>query len=194
MVTDIAHLKAGLRFMMARFENKPTEAIHGVATSVIAIAKHHVKVDDHHLKELKGIGRRLNLEVDGLREKNQERLAQLDDDANLARLLHLPEKLETVARSSSLRDHRRALVIQAALAIEILLHAPMRVGNLCQLNLDRHIKRITLKGTPVLLISIPADEVKNSKPLTFELTGDTLRLFDLYMTEYRPILLRSPSD
>ena len=194
VVTDVARFKDGLRYMMSRFEDKPTEAIHGVATAVVAIARHHVKVDEQHLKELKGIGKRLNLEVDGLREKNRERLAQLDDDASLARLLHLPAKLETFAQSQGLRDHRRALIIQAALAIEIQLHAPMRVGNLCRLNLDRHIRRIVVKGQRALCISIPGEEVKNSKPLTFELTGDTLRLYDLYMTGHRPVLLRSPSS
>ena len=194
IIVDLTHFKAGLRYMMGRFDDKPTEAIHGLAMGVTSIAKYHVKADDAHVTELKGICKRLNLEVDGLRPKNQERLAQLDDDENLARLLHLPGQLLIEAKKAGLRDHRRALLVQAALAIEILLHAPMRVGNLCRLHLDRHIKRIRIKGADCILLSIPGHEVKNNKPLMFELDGDAVSLFDFYMAEHRPTLLRTTSS
>ncbi len=199
-ITDLAylikieHFKTGLRYMMGRFDGKPTEAIHGLATGITAIAKHHVKAQPEHIDLLKGITQRLNLEVDGLRAKNQERLAQLDDEENLARLLHLPDRLQTAANKPNLRDHRRALLIQAALAIEILLHAPMRIGNLCSLHLERHIRRTTVKGRTCLVLSVPGHEVKNGKDLSFELTGNTIQLHDLYMREHRPVLLREPSD
>jgi len=193
-LVEIDHFKDGLRYMMARFNNKPTEAIHGLAMGITAIAKHHVVVDPEHLEHLKGVTKRLNLEVDGLRTKNQERLAQLDDEDNLARLLHLPERLQVEARKSGLRDRRRALLVQSALAIEILLHAPMRIGNLCSLHIERHIRRTRVKGRTCLILSIPGHEVKNSNNLSFELTGCTLDLYDYYMSEHRPILLGEPSD
>lgn len=192
-LVDVSHFKACLRFMMDRFEGKPTEAIHLLAVGVTAIAQHHVKVDTDHLKQLKQITRRLNLKVDGLREKNQERLAQLDDEENLARLLHLPERLQTKAHKPGIQEHRRALMIQAALAIEILLHAPMRIGNLCSLHLEHHIRKAQVKGKACLVVSIPGHEVKNGRNLSFELTGETIKLFEQYMKEHRPVLLRAPS-
>jgi integrase len=193
-VVDVEHFKSGLRYMMDRFGGKPTEAIHGLAVGVTAIAEHHVKVDTDQLKQLKQITRRLNLEVDGLRAKNQERLAQLDDEENLARLLHLPERLQIKAHKPGIREHRRALMIQVALAIEILLHAPMRIGNLCSLHLEHHIRKAQVKGKACLVLAIPGHEVKNGKDLSFELSGETIRLFELYLREHRPVLLREPSD
>lgn len=193
-LVDIEHFKIGLRFMMGRFGGKPTEAIHGLAMGITAVAKHHVKANPEHIDQLKRITQRLNLEVDGLRAKNQERLSQLDDEENLARLLHLPERLLAAANKPGFQDHRRALLIQAALAIEILLHAPMRIGNLCSLHLERHIRRAIVKRQTCLVISVPGHEVKNGKDLTFELTRETIHLFDLYIREHRPVLLREPSD
>lgn len=192
-LVQIDHFKEGLRYMMGRFNKKPTEAIHGLAMGITAIAKHHVLVDQEHLEHLKGITRRLNLEVDGLRAKNQERLAQLDDEDNLALLLHLPERLQVEARKPGLRDHRRALLVQAALAIEILLHAPLRIGNLSSLHIERHMRLTRVKGKTCLVLSVPGHEVKNGKDLSFELTGETLDLYDYYMQVHRPVLLREPS-
>lgn len=145
-MVDLTRLKRGLRYLMARFDGKTTEAIHKLAVGAKAIAQHHVKVDAAHLTELTGLCRRLNVEINGLRAKNQARLEQLDDDDNLARLLQLPAYLQRASMRPGLRPLRGALLMQAALCIEILLHAPMRIGNLSRLSLDRHIRRARVKG------------------------------------------------
>jgi len=199
-ITSLADLvefdafKAGLRYMMSRFGDQPTEAIHGLAMGLKAIATHHVKVDEAHLAEMKAICQRLNREVDGLREKNRDRLAQLDDPRNLAMLLHLPEKLVRLSRRPGLRPHKAALMLQAALCIETLLYAPMRLGNLATLHLERHLRRIKVGREARLQISIPGEEVKNGKPLHYELGPASIKLYDLYLKEARAVLLRAPSD
>lgn len=193
-LVDIDRLKCGLRYMMGRGDGKPTEAIYKLAVNAKSIAEHHVKVEGAHLVALKGLCRRLKVDVSGLRAKNQARLAQLDDDRNLAHLLHLPAHLVKHSKRPGLKPHQRALMVQAALAIEILLHAPMRIGNLSRLSLDRHIRYLRVKGQDCLLLSIPGTEVKNGRDLSFELTGDTLALINLYMKEHRPTLLLAPSE
>jgi len=193
-LAHLEKLKAGLRWYMNRFDGKPTGSAHKLVTCVKSIARHHLKLAPAELQELRDLSSRIAARIDGTRSKNQERLEQLEDEANLGLLLHLPERLVTVARRSDLRLHRRALLVQAALAIEILLHAPMRVGNLTRLHLEHHIRRAEVKGTPCILLSIPGDEVKNGRPLSFELTGAALALYDLYMRDYRPALLSEPSD
>jgi hypothetical protein len=55
VLVDLDNLKAALRWMMGRFEGKPTEAIQGVAVCLQAIARHHVRVDEAHLDEIRGI-------------------------------------------------------------------------------------------------------------------------------------------
>lgn len=193
-LVDLEKLKAGLRWYMNRFEGKPTGSTHKLVSCVKSIARHHLKLAPAELQELAALSSRIAARIGGTRSKNQERLEQLDDEANLALLIHLPERLVAIASRSDLRMHRRALLVQAALAIEILLHAPMRIGNLVGLNLDHHIRRAEVKGAPSIILSIPGEEVKNGRALSFELTGDTLALYDLYMRDYRPALLTEPSE
>lgn len=191
---DLARLRGGLRFLLNRYGGKPTEMIYKLATCMKSVARYHVKVDDTHQNELDALCRRLVVKQAGLRAKNQSRLEQLDDDRNLARLLHLPLHLCGSAKGPSFSILKRALLIQCALCVDILLHAPMRIGNLSALSLNRHIRRARVKGVECLVVTISASEVKNSRDLSFELTGGTLELFDLYMKEHRPVLLGLPSE
>ena len=177
-----------------RARGEPTEAIHGLAMGLKAVAQHHVRVSGGHLDALRRICKRLNLEVDGLREKNRTRLLQFDDDDNLARLLHLPAELVNATKNPKQRPYRKALLVQAAVAIEILLYAPLRVGNLAALDIERHLKWIKVGRERRLLITIPPEEVKNRKPLNYELGPESAKLVRLYMDQWRPVLLRAPSS
>ncbi|MEL6226803.1 MAG: hypothetical protein AAFR01_07250 [Pseudomonadota bacterium] len=193
-LVDLDNLKAGLRWMMARFNNKPTEAIHGLSAGLLAIARHHVRAEECQIRAIQGIVKRLNHGFDGLREKNRIRLLQLEDPHNLAKLLHLPSTLEQKSRQLRIKKLRKAaLLLQAALAIEILLFAPMRIGNLACLHLERHLRPIKSRRDQRTLIHIPAEEVKNARALDFELGPVTTRLLERYLREARPVLLDAPS-
>lgn len=195
VVVDLVNLKAALRWMMGRFDEKPTEAIKGVAVCLQAIARHHVQVPEEHLAKIKGIVGRLGRDSDGLREKNRQRLLQLDDPANLAKLLHLPEALVNKAeRTLCTRPRKAALMMQAALAIEVLLNAPMRVSNLSTLNMAEHMRQVGKGRGRRTLIHIPPAEVKNSKALDYELGAEATALLDLYVEQARPHLLVEPSN
>lgn len=194
LLVDIATFKAILRYLMNRFDGKPTEAIHGLAVGLKSIAEHHVQVKPEHLKELKAILARINLNVDGLRTKNQQRLEQLEDPHNLAALLHLPAKLVRLSERGGLREHKAALLLQAALCIEILLYAPMRAGNLSRLHLEHHIRFIGSGRKRMTMITVPADEVKNDRALHYELGPETTKLLEQYMRDARPVLMRQPSE
>jgi integrase len=193
-LVELGAFKDGLRQLMSRFDNKPTEAIHGLAVGLKAIATHHVKLSEDELKELWHICQRLNLNVDGLRIKNQKRLEQLEDSHNLGKLLHLPDTLMRLFRRSGLRPHKAALLVQAALAIEILLYAPMRAGTLARLHLDEHLRVVSSGRSRRTLISIPAKDVKNNRDLHYELGDNATRLFEYYLSTARPILIGEPSD
>lgn len=195
VLVELENLKSALRWMMDRFDGKPTEAIKGVAVCLQAIACHHVQAPEEDLTAIKGIVTRLGRDADGLREKNRQRLLQLDDPANLAKLLHLPAALVTKAEKRRItRPRKAALLLQAALAIEILLNAPMRISNLASLNLVEHMRTVRVKRETRSLIHIPPEEVKNEKALDFELGGDVMALLDLYLEKARPVLVGEPSD
>lgn len=195
VLVEMDNLKSALRWMMSRFDDKPTEAIKGVAVCLQAIAAHHVSVDTAHLDGIRGIVKRLGRDADGLREKNRQRLLQLEDSDNLAKLLHLPTVLVAKAdRLFEAKPRKAALLVQAALAVEILLNAPMRIGNLASLNLDRHLKPLKVRREYRTHIHIPAHEVKNDVALDYELGKDATVLLNYYLAKARPVLLKEPSD
>lgn len=195
VLVEFDNVKRALRWMMDRFDGKPTEAIKGVAVCLQAVARHHVRLEQSEIKAISALIKRLGREVDGLREKNRQRLLQLDDPANLTKLLHLPEALVKIAqRMEATMPRKAALMLQAALAIEILLNAPMRIGNLSALNIERHLRPIGSGRTRQIHIHIPAEEVKNDKALDYTLPHNVAVLLDLYQTKARPILEGQPSE
>ncbi len=193
-LVELDSFKDGIRRLMSRFDDKPTEAIHGLAMGMKAIAAHHVKVDENDLNEIRRIFQRLNLNFDGLRQKNMDRLLQLEDPHNMAKLLHLPEKLVQLSARSGLPPHKAALLMQAALAIEILLYAPMRAGTLAKLHLEHHIRFIGKGRRRRTMITVPGHEVKNNRDLNYELGENATALMERYLQDARPVLLREPSE
>lgn len=193
-LVDVERFKAGLRYMMDRGDGRPTEAIHGLAMGLKAIARHHVKVDESHLDQLRKICARLDQQVDGHRETTRTRLAQFDDPLNLYRLLLLPEQLAEKAKTPGPKPRSAALLLQTAAAIEILLYCPMRIGNLASLRMDRHLRWESRGRSPILHIVILGDEVKNGNPLHFELTGASADIVRDYIDRGRPQLSDQPGD
>ncbi len=195
VLVDLDNIKRALRWMMERFEGKPTEAIKGVAVCLQAVARRHVRLEKSEIKSISALIKRLGRDVDGLREKNRQRLLQLDDPASLTKLLHLPDALVKTAHKLQVSKPRKAaLKLQAALAIEILLNAPMRIGNLSALHLERHLRPIGSGRKRKVHIHIPAGEVKNNKALDYLLPPNVAVLLDLYLTQARPVLEKTPSE
>lgn len=189
ILVDLTNVKKLLRWQMDRFEGKPTEAIKSLAVGLQSVARHHVGMDEVQASSFRALIKRLGRDVDGLREKNRLRLLQLDDPANLAKLLHLPQALVKKAQHLKTSKPRvAALKLQAALAIEILLNAPMRIGNLSALHLERHLRRIGRGRVRQIHIHVPAAEVKNDKDLDYLLPPHVAELLDLYLEQGRPVL------
>ena len=59
-------------------------------------------------------------------------------------------------------------MFQDALAIDILIHAPLRMENLVALSYERHLHWLQGRGKPALLV-IGADETKNHEKIDLEL-------------------------
>jgi integrase len=167
---------------------KPTEFTRGMAITLVSVAAHWVRVDETQLAALQAIKRRLGSTKVALTEKNRATLRQLDDPVVLGRLLELPERLASEARQMESRP-RAAVAMQLAVAITLLLRAPLRMANLRALRLDRHLSRPGGSKRP-WLISIPAAEAKNGERIDYELAGDAAILLDRYLTRFRPALVK----
>lgn len=157
-LVEINAYKDGLRYFLERNGGKPTKTIADLADALKAIARYHLRLDQDHLDRMAikrwSVGRR------GLTEKNRHLLRQFDDPDNVTALLDLPQKLMGIAERK--RNPRAvALLVQLAVAIEILTMAPIRLGNLCDLDLEQNLVRPRRRSKEMHIV-LPAEQVKKS--------------------------------
>lgn len=184
-LVEIETYKAGLRFFLEREGGAPTTAIADLASVLKAVARHHVRVESRHLERMAGIIRHLAPGRGGLTETNRSRLRSFDDHENIVALLKLPSELMHQAQRH--RNPRRGAVrAQMAVAIEILLMAPIRMSNLVNIDVERNLVRPG-RGR-ALHIVIAAEEVKNREPLEYPLPPETVDLIERYLRKFRPRL------
>ena len=188
MLVEPEAVKTILRSYLAEGGKQPSEFVRGMAITLVSVAAHWVRVDGAQLAALQAIKRKLGPTKVALTEKNRATLRQLDDPTVLGRLLELPGHLDTEAKGMP-SPQRAAVVMQLAVAIDLLLHAPLRMANVHALRLDRHL---TKPGGPKgpWLISIPAEESKNGERLDYELAGEAAALLDRYLRRFRPALAK----
>jgi integrase len=184
-LVEIDAFKSGLRFFLDREGGAPTTAIADLASSLKAVARHHVRVEPHHLDQIGSIIRRLAPGRRGLTETNRMRLRPFDDRQNIVALLTLPNELMRQARRHR-NLQRGAVRAQMAVAIEILLMAPVRMSNLATLDIERNLVRPG--QSRALHIVISAEEVKNREPLEYPLPLESVDLLERYIQEFRPHL------
>lgn len=154
------------------------------------IADDWVKNSDH-AAQLRKRGKRISKKLSkrtGMSERNKARLRQFDVPANMAALLNLPYKVFAEARASGEGDASDPRRLMLAFAVEMLLFAALRGGNLTALELDRHFV-VTGRGRhQVRHLQIAADEMKGPDDLEMAMPSDTSALMDEYLTLYWPRL------
>jgi integrase len=184
-LVEIDAFKSGLRFFLDREGGNSTTAIADLASSLKAVARHHARVEPDHLDRMGGIIRWLSPGRDGLTETNNTRLRPFNEKENIAALLTLPQDLMRQARRH--RNLRRGAVrAQLAVAVEILLMAPIRMANLTKLDIERNLVRSG--QSKALHVVIGAEEVKNRQPLEHPLPPESVDLIERYIREFRPHL------
>ena len=125
--------------------------------------------------------------------KNRRRLAPLRDERNLARLFLLPGKIRKDIKAKSQVTCADALLMQHAVALMILTYAPVRIGNLAQIHVERNLRWSGPNMTGTLVLDIDGAEVKNGQTLSFPLPADCADLVRNYLRTYQPRLVRVPS-
>ncbi len=193
VLVKLENFKRAVRYYHEEWLGGKKASLFEMASSMVVVAQEYVGVNGDDLEELKRIRNRLKCRERGMTDKNRERLRPFLAPMNQVKFLCFGDKLIKTAIKNGL-FHRSALMIQKALVHEILIHAPMRFSNLVKLNLTRHIKRVKNGPAAKLFIVIPADEVKNQEMLEYELPASTVRLFDLYIHKYRPLLLKGTEE
>jgi len=164
-----------------------------MAERLYAIARTYVKAPEEPLRQLERYCiklRRKRGRRPGLTEKNMAVIRKFKDPQNRERLKALPGQLLYEALAERDAPIQAAVKAEIALAIQILLVAPMRLANLAALNLEENVVRVG-GIEPAYHLVIPPEDVKNEQPLEYPLPAGVSEMLGLYLAVFRPRLCRS---
>jgi integrase len=182
----------GLRHMLNATGNVTNKQIFNIASLLRNLGRKR-EVGEDQMAELTRLAQALAPRVQigmspkvqfGMTPKNRMRLRILQQPNNQQRLLALPEHLLARIPPNSL-THKNALIQEDALAISILLYCPIRIKNLAQLTLDRHIQR-PQEWRCYLVLS--EEDTKSGRPIEFELPPPVVKLLDRHLGNRSPVL------
>ena len=183
--------RAVLRQLWQQDGRKLSAYTHGTTITLTAIASEWVTASPETIATLKALRRKLGSLPSGLTEKNQAMLRTFDDPRLLNELVQLPDRLWRAARRA--QSHRSFIDLQTALAIDILVHVPLRMGNLSAIKFDTHLHWPQGPRKPALL-TFGAQETKNSAKLKFELPAFLADRLHAYRNEIAPAVIGSKPD
>jgi hypothetical protein len=187
-VVDLDNVDKGLAAYEQHFQGKMRRHLGQVMRIVCLVARHWVGVPPEHDSQLWAWTSDVSGSRHGMTEKNKATLLDLRDPYRLRLLLGLcPRVFNEVLAKPRLR-RRDALLAQAAFAVALLLNAPARIGNIAEINLDTHLRRVGAGGEEKVFLMFPGDEVKNEEDLLYPLSDHTRELLDVYLARIRPKL------
>jgi integrase len=175
---------AGLQYLLDRNDGSSSPQISHLATFLPTLAR-RLDMPDEIVAKLRKMAAKLKVVQHGMAARHREALRAFDDEAAVKALLGLAAELVEEVLKVDRQRYREAKIVQTALAIELLLNAPVRIKNLASIEVDRHFVPV---GRQDLHLRFPAHEVKNANDLEFPLMAEAIDLLDLYLKVWRPIL------
>ena len=177
-----------LRSLYDRAGSIKTKYLHQQALLLKTLARHWVNVGADHVERLGVFSRNVAPKRSGMTEKNRTLLRQFDNPANVDDLIDLPNRVLERVRDRDRGLRNDALDIALALAVEVMLVAPMRVDNLTGMDIDRHIQTLGHQASGRALLSIPCGETKTGTGYEMELPSESAAFLVVYLKDYRPRL------
>ena len=182
-----AMFEIGISWLLDRNGGETSKHIGELAWCVRCYAVKHCDPSEEDVAFFAEHLPKLRLSHAGLSQKNAACLHKFDDPKAVLRFLTLPQVLwdravsmsKTVEQGTARKNAH--LLIQAAVAIEILQFAPMRIRNLNGLRLDQHL----IWYGKCLRVVVPMEEVKNKVDLDFLLPEATTERVKRYIDDWR---------
>ncbi|MEP2990904.1 MAG: tyrosine-type recombinase/integrase [Parasphingorhabdus sp.] len=173
-----ARVEKGLRWMLAKNEGETSVSIAQTAQLMCSIARSHAHLEESDEARLAELTRKVAVRPQiGMTAKNRERLRPFQDKDTRRKLLTLPEHLFGEA-SQMPEGPKAARLMERAVAIAILLYAPIRVKNLAAIHLEENLQRF---GNGRVYLTFEAGEIKNRYPMEVELPMRVVGLIDRHL-------------
>jgi integrase len=181
-------VKAILEIYLAKNDGKVKVFVAGLAGVLCSIARVWCKRPEPELEHLQRFRKRLDQQrPKGLTEKNMAVIRQVLDEQTWRRVQNLPQRLMDEALQNKTALDRAAVKAQIAVAIQILIVAPLRISNLVALSLDENLVRPAGPNGQIHIV-IPDYDVKNGMPLEYPLPEKVSRMTDFYCSRFRHVL------
>jgi integrase len=180
-----------LRHLWQQDGRKLSAYTFGIAVTLTAAAVEWVKASPEDIAALKALRKKLGTLPSGLTDKNEAMLATFDDPHLVTALARLPDRLWHAARRA--QSQRSFVDLQTALALDILLNAPVRMQNLSAIDFTVHLRWSQGPRRPAL-ITFRRQETKNAVKLEFELPACLSDRLHAYRNEIAPGVLSSKPD
>jgi integrase len=181
-----------LRHYLTQNEPRSPAFLGNLAQTLFSIAKVWVRVDPEHLEGLRAIRSRLPPVSPGMTAKNRALLRQFEDPETLRRLLGMPRQLLLGVRRGKVNGEHAAIQVQLAVAIELLLMAPIRMSNLVSIGIGQELVKVGGRTGSYRLVIDEAD-TKNTEPIEFALPVELSEMIDLYTRGFQPRLAAGDS-
>jgi integrase len=191
-LTEPEVFRALLRHRWGEDGRKLSAYTHGMAGTLIAAASEWVKAPADLIATLKQLRRKLGALPSGLTEKNKALLRKFDDVRLCEMFVQLPDRLWRQARRD-LPSKRAFIDLQSALAIELLIHVPLRMENLSALNFNEHLHWPQGARKPALMV-FRGGETKNEVQLEFEIEKVLADRLQVYRNEIAPAVTGTRPD
>ena len=183
--------ETGLRWLLHRGLDQDKGGLGNIATAILMAAKVAVGLEDGKIKRLSTFAKRLGVKQRGMTAKNRLRLEPFRDEAHIRALLTLPRILTTP--EDRMHPERAASRFETGLAIALLTSCPIRLENLREIEIDKHLIRLGQGRRTRVVLQIPAAQVKNHVDLRFELPRVLVDMIDRFLSHHRPRLARVPN-
>ena len=189
VLVEPENVKTILNAYRSRAGNCNTTFMRNVAVTLLSLARHRPTLlpTPGQLEKLQAIVRKVSRAPTGLTSKNQNLLRQLQDPTVNKQLVNLPATLAEQARTKRFSPARRVQRFQIAVAIELLLAAPVRLQNLGSLQIDKQLVWPTGPDGSLFIV-LQEEETKNAQPLEYKVPPHASALVQEYRNRYRVLL------
>ena len=138
----------GIQVLLDRHGGKTSVQISNIATFLPTLAR-RLDMDLAVIDRLKKVAAKVRVEQSGMTDKNREVLRAFDDPAAVSALLNFPTMIRDLVRRSGKRGYTQAKLMQTAVAVALLIDAPVRRENLASIEVGRHLIEVREKdGSP----------------------------------------------
>ncbi|MDE2343395.1 MAG: site-specific integrase, partial [Betaproteobacteria bacterium] len=184
-VIGVAELQCVLRFLSERTDRQEGGHLGYIAFLFYFIARDHLRLPGDTVAQLEYLWSHVRGRHGEMSPRSFERLCQFDDDAKTINMALLPKTLAKAAHKRGKIDEQAVKLMRTALFTAIAVDTGLRVGNIVNLQLDKHVTFTTRNKQRIAIITNPGEEVKNGRKLISELLPETTKLLDVWLVEYR---------